>query len=384
MFARLIPGAVQDAAPPLAAALTEANRPGAPPLGQRHSVGKLPPLKAAAARRGGAKLGAGAWDATPAPAAVAAKAVKPIVKPLGKSVPVAGGARAALLLPLAPTGPPAKPEAAESVAPEPNRAARHPEAAIAGAGAVAARAGGVPLVPPAGTAAVAAAAELRMPIPVPHPMPNAGVPVHASALGGHVATAFALPPPGLARIPSNVANTGVSTGASTGANTGANTGASVRIGLEGRHEMRVELHPAALGSVVVHIERAMDGSVTVQVCASLPATQHLLAADTNALHAALTRAGLPAAAMQISVPLTHADTNGRNAGDTGGTATGFGDGGANHNGSARQGGQQGGQAGASSGRTQGFMAAAGGDIFFHSPAGNGGFVHHRLGINITA
>jgi hypothetical protein len=67
--------------------------------------------------------------------------------------------------------------------------------------------------------------------------------------------------------------------------------------------LTVQLAPAELGRVQVHVERHKDGPTLVTLTADRPQTLDLLVRDQNALHRALDQAGIPADARSVAFHL---------------------------------------------------------------------------------
>ncbi len=73
---------------------------------------------------------------------------------------------------------------------------------------------------------------------------------------------------------------------------------------DGSSHVQVSMHPRDLGSVEIHLDRRSDGSVSVSVAASEPATLRSLIADQAHLHAALDAASVPSAERHFTFELT--------------------------------------------------------------------------------
>ena len=74
--------------------------------------------------------------------------------------------------------------------------------------------------------------------------------------------------------------------------------------VDGSSRVQVSMHPRDLGSVEIHLDRRSDGSVSVTVAASEPATLRSLIADQAHLHAALDAASVPSAERHFTFELT--------------------------------------------------------------------------------
>ena len=75
----------------------------------------------------------------------------------------------------------------------------------------------------------------------------------------------------------------------------------------GGHQITVRLDPVELGRVDVRIERATDGTASVQVLAERPETLKLLQADQAQLHRTLDSAGVPAEGRSLTLSLALPD-----------------------------------------------------------------------------
>ena len=136
----------------------------------------------------------------------------------------------------------------------------------------------------------------------------------------------------------------------------------------GGQQLTLRLDPAELGRVDIRIERAADGTATVQVLVDRPETLKLLQADQPHLQQALDRAGLPQEGRSLSLSLSLPDPGGAYPG-----AGGFADGqsGGRQNRDLPQSAMQ-----AAAAQT-GWAAAS-------DPSPTTGPVWRRAGINITA
>jgi flagellar hook-length control protein FliK len=79
-------------------------------------------------------------------------------------------------------------------------------------------------------------------------------------------------------------------------------------------QITLQLNPDELGQVTIHIERAADGTATIQVVAERPETLKLLQADQPQLHQALDDAGLPPDGRSLNLSLATPDTGGNSGG----------------------------------------------------------------------
>lgn len=82
----------------------------------------------------------------------------------------------------------------------------------------------------------------------------------------------------------------------------------------GGQQITVRLAPAELGRVDIRIDRAADGTATVQVLAERPETLKLLQADQPQLNQALNQAGVPQEGRNLSLSLALPDPGGSNPG----------------------------------------------------------------------
>jgi flagellar hook-length control protein FliK len=82
------------------------------------------------------------------------------------------------------------------------------------------------------------------------------------------------------------------------------------------HQITLRLNPDELGQVTIRIDRAADGTATVQVVAERPETLKLLQADQPQLHRALDDAGLPPEGRSLNLSLATPDSGGNLGGSS--------------------------------------------------------------------
>ena len=75
----------------------------------------------------------------------------------------------------------------------------------------------------------------------------------------------------------------------------------------GGHQITLQLAPDELGKVSIRIDRAPDGTASVQVVVERPETLKLLQADQPQLHRALDQAGLPQEGRSLTLSLAAND-----------------------------------------------------------------------------
>lgn len=92
----------------------------------------------------------------------------------------------------------------------------------------------------------------------------------------------------------------------------------------GGHQITVRLDPVELGRVDVRIERAADGTASVQVLAERPETLKLLQADQAQLHRTLDSAGVPAEGRSLTLSLALPDPGAGSNPQAGGFGSGSG------------------------------------------------------------
>jgi flagellar hook-length control protein FliK len=80
------------------------------------------------------------------------------------------------------------------------------------------------------------------------------------------------------------------------------------------HQITLRLNPDELGQVTIRIDRAADGTASVQVMAERPETLKLLQADQPQLHRALDNAGLPPDGRSLNLSLATSDSGGHSGG----------------------------------------------------------------------
>jgi hypothetical protein len=97
-----------------------------------------------------------------------------------------------------------------------------------------------------------------------------------------------------------------------------------RVTADGGTELRLQLHPANLGEVTVHIARVPAAAPVITVLAADPATLKLLQRDHAALHDALVKAGVLTASAHVAIAIKAAGAgSGAGSGPGGGQFSSF-------------------------------------------------------------